>query len=646
MLIEGSTTVRPSRRFTESESNTKPSPAVALTSGATLPTAARHLPQMLLATTVVVILPLAASLTLRASGLISSPWLSVALTVGLSLAASTAGSAFWRKRVDAGELVFSELLVWGWVRRLRQERELANAGKLLALAIAPGAPHDEDLTTARGEALLLQLARALEGPDVYLNGHSRRVARHATMIARELGLPSDQVARIRAAAAIHDVGKLLTPKAILNKPGGLTDAEFDVIKRHPVDGAEMVAALGDHELTQIVRHHHERLDGAGYPDRLAGEQIPLGARIIAVADTFDAITSARAYRPAARHQKAIDILRAEAGSQLDPEAVRAFIAYYDGTRPTAAWALVTAGARHVLSWLSGDAAAAATISAGKVAATTAATVAIGAVAAGAPIPAVHASHAHAVARAVARAAAPARLGTASTAVRGPAVAAAPATVTSKPAAPGAIHRARRRGHGAIAHATTARTAPHTARSGDHPSTATKHPPAVAPSAGSSHTTAPAPVDITPAETTAPTQTTTPAQTTTPTQTAIPNTSTAAQHPQTTPPGHAKNETGNGNAYGHDNTHGNAGGNGQGNGNSNQDSQGNGSTAEPTTAPTTTTTLPQTTTSTQTENTTPTSTTAVQSTGNDNGKGNDGSDNGKAKGKAGDAGPPAPALAAP
>ena len=337
------------------------------------------------------------------------------------------------------------------------------------------------------------------------------------MIARGLGLPSDQVARIRAAAAVHDVGKLLTPKAILNKPGRLTDAEFDVIKRHPVDGAEMVAALGDHELTQIVRHHHERLDGAGYPDRLAGEQIPLGARIIAVADTFDAITSARAYRPAARHQTAIDILRAEAGSQLDPEAVRAFIAYYDGTRPTAAWALVTAGARHVLSWLSGDAAAAATISAGKVAAATAATVAIGAVAAGAPIPAVHASHAHAVARAVARAAAPARLGTASTAVRGPAVAAAPATVTSRPAAPGAIHRARRRGHGAIAHATTARTAPHTARSGDHASTATKHPPAEARSAGSSHTTAPAPVDITPAETTAPTQTTTPAQTTTPTQ---------------------------------------------------------------------------------------------------------------------------------
>jgi hypothetical protein len=117
LLIEGSTTVRASRRVTESKSNTKPSPAVALTRGHSPPAAARHLPQMVLATTVVVLLPLAASLTLRASGVISSPWLSVALTVALSLTASTAGSAYWRKRGDAGELVFSELLVWGWVRR-------------------------------------------------------------------------------------------------------------------------------------------------------------------------------------------------------------------------------------------------------------------------------------------------------------------------------------------------------------------------------------------------------------------------------------------------------------------------------------------------------------------------------------------------
>jgi putative nucleotidyltransferase with HDIG domain len=350
------------------------------------PAPARHLPQMLVATTLVAVLPLAASLTLRASGLISSGWLSVAFAITLSLGASTAGSAYWRKHGEGGEVLFSELLLWGWIRRWRQERELANATRLLQL-VNPG--REPALTVERREQLLRQLAGALEGQDVYLNGHSRRVARHATMIARGMGLPNEDVARIRAAAAVHDVGKLRTPKAILNKPGRLTDVEFEVIKRHPVDGAEMVAALGDPELTRIVRHHHERLDGAGYPDRLRGDEIPVGARIIAVADTFDAITSARPYRDAAPHQKAIDILRKEGGTQLDPDAVRAFLAHYSGNRPALVWAIVTSSLRRIVSWLTGDPAAAATISAGKVAAATAATAAIGVVGGTAPVPFVH-----------------------------------------------------------------------------------------------------------------------------------------------------------------------------------------------------------------------------------------------------------------
>ena len=323
--------------------------------------------------------------------MVSSPWVSVALTVGLSLTASYVRSAYWRNRGGEGELLFSELLIWGWIRRWRQQREIANATGLLDLGLAGRRDRPATLSTERREELLRQLAKALEGQDVYLNGHSRRVARHATMIARGLGLPNDDVVRIRAAAAVHDVGKLLTPKTILNKPGRLTDAEFDVVKRHPVDGAEMVAPLGDHELTRIVRHHHERLDGAGYPDGMAGEQIPLGARIIAVADTFDAITSSRPYRSAARHERAIHVLQAEAGSQLDPAAVRAFLAYYSGNRPTALWALATETVRRVVSWLTGDPAAAATVSTGKLAAVTAATVAIGATAGGVPVPVGHTS---------------------------------------------------------------------------------------------------------------------------------------------------------------------------------------------------------------------------------------------------------------
>lgn len=194
----------------------------------------------------------------------------------------------------------------------------------------------------------------METRDPYLHNHSRRVARHAWMIAGRMGLPRDELARIRTAAAIHDVGKISTPKAILQKPSPLTAEEYAVIKCHPADGAEMAAVLGDGELTSMVRHHHERLDGSGYPDGLSAERIPLGARIIAVADTFDAITSARPYRPASPHKKAMDILRAEAGTKLDPGVVRAFCGHYSGRRPIAIWAFVAGLPERALSWLGGS----------------------------------------------------------------------------------------------------------------------------------------------------------------------------------------------------------------------------------------------------------------------------------------------------
>ena len=184
-----------------------------------------------------------------------------------------------------------------------------------------------------------------------------------------MGLPRAEVARIRTAAAIHDVDKIETPTAILHKDGPLTDEEYEVIKRHPGDGARMVAVLRDAQLTSMVRHHHERLDGSGYPDGLAGEQIPLGARIIAVADTFDAVTSARPYRPASPHRKAIDILKEEAGTRLDPVVVRAFCGHYAGRGPVALWSFVAGLPERVVSWLGASAATVA--SAAKVAVVTA-----------------------------------------------------------------------------------------------------------------------------------------------------------------------------------------------------------------------------------------------------------------------------------
>ena len=168
-----------------------------------------------------------------------------------------------------------------------------------------------------------------------------------------MGLSAAEVAKVRTAAAMHDVGKLHTPRSILNKPGRLTDSEFALIKRHPVDGAVMAGGIGDPEITAMIRHHHERLDGHGYPDGLAGEDIPLGARIIAVADTFDAITSNRTYRRASHHKRALDVLSSEAGKQLDGDAVAAFRGYYRGQRTVALSAFVASAPQRFLSWLGG-----------------------------------------------------------------------------------------------------------------------------------------------------------------------------------------------------------------------------------------------------------------------------------------------------
>ena len=293
---------------------------------------------------------------LRASGTVSSPVVAVILGMALSLCASIAGCVVWEKRTGSEDLLFSELMIWGFLRRLRNQRRLASALDMVA-PLGSAEPRALDgLSTNEQAKLLEQLAAGMETRDPYLHGHSRRVARHSWMIAKRMGLPAAEVARIRTAAAIHDVGKVETPKAILHKAGPLTDEEYDVIKRHPGDGAQMAAVLRDAELTSMVRHHHERLDGTGYPDGLVGEEIPLGARIIAVADTFDAVTSARPYRSASPHKRAMDILKEEAGTRLDPAVVRAFCGHYAGREPLALWSFVAGLPDRLVSWFGASAA--------------------------------------------------------------------------------------------------------------------------------------------------------------------------------------------------------------------------------------------------------------------------------------------------
>jgi hypothetical protein len=181
------------------------------------------------------------------------------------------------------------------------------------------------------------------------------------MIAKEMGLPKKRIDLLRIAAAVHDVGKLYVPSHIINKPGALSSEEFELVKQHSAKGAEFVARTSNRDLTAMVRHHHERMDGKGYPDGVARLSIPLGARIIAVADTFDAMTSSPSYRNPANHKAALETLRRASGTQLDPDAVRAFLTYYSGKRALARWALVASAPHRWMGefagWLQGAAAA-------------------------------------------------------------------------------------------------------------------------------------------------------------------------------------------------------------------------------------------------------------------------------------------------
>jgi response regulator RpfG family c-di-GMP phosphodiesterase len=167
------------------------------------------------------------------------------------------------------------------------------------------------------------LATAVEAKDEYTAGHATRVTAYALTIAEAVG-GIDPV-RFRLAGDLHDVGKIGVPDNVLNKPGRLTDEEFELVRKHPVTGAHILEPLIDDPMVLgVVRSHHERWDGLGYPDGLAGEEIPLPARVLAVADTLDAMTSHRAYRRGLSWRAVVEEIRSCSGAQFDPAVVAAF----------------------------------------------------------------------------------------------------------------------------------------------------------------------------------------------------------------------------------------------------------------------------------------------------------------------------------
>jgi putative nucleotidyltransferase with HDIG domain len=169
-------------------------------------------------------------------------------------------------------------------------------------------------------------ALALEAKDAYTHGHSESVTTLCETTARELGCSEAFCATLRQAGILHDIGKIGIASSILNKPGRLTPDEYQIIKSHPSTGRRILENISFlREVVPIVYHHHERFDGNGYPDGLAGQEIPLGSRVMLVADTYDAMTSDRPYRKGLSHLEAVDELQRCAGTQFDPDCVNAFI---------------------------------------------------------------------------------------------------------------------------------------------------------------------------------------------------------------------------------------------------------------------------------------------------------------------------------
>ena len=190
---------------------------------------------------------------------------------------------------------------------------------------------NEDLENARD--VIYTLALAIEANDPYTRGHSERVALYAARIAARMKLTEEQIDVIRNAGILHDIGKIGISEVILQKPGPLTDTELIAVQDHPAIGEKICKPLRSANLLlTVIRHHQERYDGRGYPDRLAGDNIPVEARVIAVADAYDAMTSPRPYRPPMSQRQVIGILQREAGKQWDPDVVRVFLELLDEER--------------------------------------------------------------------------------------------------------------------------------------------------------------------------------------------------------------------------------------------------------------------------------------------------------------------------
>jgi HD domain len=311
----------------------------------------RYLPYAIVMTLAVMLVPILMVVALIVAADPNPPlFVTTSIGVVFGMLAVAVGSAWWLRKPDSSEISFGDLMIWGWWRRKRAEDRIARGTRLLGLDRSGHPRMHQTVSRERQLHILRELTGALESKDPYTHGHSRRVERHVYRTAMAMGLHSADVEDLRKVAALHDVGKIRVPDRILRKPEALTKEERSILEDHVVVGAWMVSSAGNADVVSGVRHHHEKWDGSGYPDGLAASEIPLFSRIIAVADTYDAITSTRPYRAGADRERAIEVLRAEAGRQFDPKVVEAFIQTLPAPVPATAGILsLLAGPRGIAS---------------------------------------------------------------------------------------------------------------------------------------------------------------------------------------------------------------------------------------------------------------------------------------------------------
>jgi len=236
----------------------------------------------------------------------------------------SAGIAEYRRGRTSGDLIAE-------AARSLDAARAAGGGR--AHAAAAEADDDAERGHNPHKDAVMALAEALNERDRYTGEHSEEVVDLVSDVARGLGLGDQEIARVKVAALLHDIGKVAIPDGILNKPGKLDEDEWKLMREHPVIGERILRAIpGMGGVARIVRHEHERFDGGGYPDGIAGDEIPIGSRIILACDAYHAMTSDRPYRKAMQHAEAVRELAKNAGTQFDPQVTEVLIGALYGSR--------------------------------------------------------------------------------------------------------------------------------------------------------------------------------------------------------------------------------------------------------------------------------------------------------------------------